>query len=72
MINPRFLLPLSIHISGLIVKIWGFCQSVYVENISELQAVLEIKKGDILAIRSLKNLKQEAKHRRLHRKIAHF
>ncbi|KAH6774061.1 hypothetical protein C2S52_002997 [Perilla frutescens var. hirtella] len=45
------------------------------ENISELQRILEIEKGDILAIRSLKNLKQEAdaaKHRRLHRKIAHF
>ncbi|XP_057775592.1 uncharacterized protein LOC130994567 [Salvia miltiorrhiza] len=41
-------------------------------NISELQRILEIGKGDILAVRSLKNLKQEAKHRRLHRKIAHF
>ncbi|XP_042019860.1 uncharacterized protein LOC121767608 isoform X1 [Salvia splendens] len=43
------------------------------ESISELQGIMEIEKGDILAIRSLKNLKlQEAKHRRLHRKIPHF
>ncbi|KAG6396918.1 hypothetical protein SASPL_143077 [Salvia splendens] len=43
------------------------------ENISELEGIMEIDKGDILAIRSLKNLKlQEAKHRRLHRKIPHF
>ncbi|KAL1556357.1 hypothetical protein AAHA92_11994 [Salvia divinorum] len=42
------------------------------ENISELQGILEIQKGDILAVRSLKNLKQEAKQRRLHRKIARF
>ncbi|XP_047982565.1 uncharacterized protein LOC125223451 [Salvia hispanica] len=42
------------------------------ENISELQGILEIQKGDILAVRSLKNLKQEAKQRRLHRKIPHF
>ncbi|KAK6146461.1 hypothetical protein DH2020_020330 [Rehmannia glutinosa] len=42
-------------------------------NISELQRIVEIKKGDMLAIRSLKNLEQEAvtaKQRRLHRKIA--
>ncbi|XP_047973561.1 uncharacterized protein LOC125216007 [Salvia hispanica] len=43
------------------------------ESISELEGMMEIEKGDILAIRSLKNLKQEeAKHRRLHRKIPHF
>ncbi|PIN05846.1 hypothetical protein CDL12_08637 [Handroanthus impetiginosus] len=47
------------------------------DNISEMQRISEINKGDILAIRSLKNLKQEtaggtAKRRRLHRKIAHF
>ncbi|KAG6407573.1 hypothetical protein SASPL_130565 [Salvia splendens] len=42
------------------------------ENISELQGILEIQKGDVLAARSLKNLKQEAKQRRLHRKIPHF
>ncbi|KAI3453375.1 hypothetical protein Pfo_010038 [Paulownia fortunei] len=45
------------------------------DNIPELQRIVEIKKGDVLAIRSLKNLEQEAgtaKHRRLHRKIAHF
>ncbi|KAL1568882.1 hypothetical protein AAHA92_00433 [Salvia divinorum] len=39
------------------------------ENISESQGILEIEKGDVLAIRSLK---QEAKHRRLHRKIPHY
>ncbi|KAG6405393.1 hypothetical protein SASPL_132982 [Salvia splendens] len=42
------------------------------ENISELLRILEIQKGDTLAVRSLKNLKQEAKQRRLHRKIPHF
>ncbi|KAL7111197.1 hypothetical protein ACP275_05G073100 [Erythranthe tilingii] len=45
------------------------------DSISELQRVMEIKKGDILAVRSLKNFKAAAeeataKHRRLHRKIA--
>ncbi|KAL8053410.1 hypothetical protein ABFX02_05G069100 [Erythranthe guttata] len=48
------------------------------DSISELQRVVDIKKGDILVVRSLKNFKpataaaEEATaiHRRLHRKIA--
>ncbi|KAL3834937.1 hypothetical protein ACJIZ3_009673 [Penstemon smallii] len=41
------------------------------ENISELQGIVEIKKGDILAVRSLKNLvrQEEINQRRLHRRF---
>ncbi|KAL7149888.1 hypothetical protein ABFS83_05G071300 [Erythranthe nasuta] len=48
------------------------------DSISELQRVVDIKKGDILVVRSLKNFKAAeeeaatAKYRRLHRKIARF
>ncbi|KAK4416951.1 hypothetical protein Salat_2520600 [Sesamum alatum] len=41
------------------------------DNISELEGIVEIRKGDVLALRSLKN-SAAAKHRRLHRKIARF
>ncbi|XP_011070315.1 uncharacterized protein LOC105156002 [Sesamum indicum] len=40
------------------------------DNISELKGIMEIRKGDVLALRSLKN--SAAKHRRLHRKIPRF
>ncbi|GER35448.1 N-acetylneuraminate epimerase [Striga asiatica] len=42
---------------------------------NELRVVKEVEKGDTVAIRSLKNLETEAgtaRHRLLHRKIAHF
>ncbi|KAK4364673.1 hypothetical protein RND71_016031 [Anisodus tanguticus] len=53
----------------------GFAKPIESANIDELQRVLEIGKGDILAIRSVRNLqeidKQDPKHR-LHRKLADF
>ncbi|KAJ8555166.1 hypothetical protein K7X08_012662 [Anisodus acutangulus] len=53
----------------------GFAKPIESANIDELQRVLEIGKGDVLAIRSVRNLqeidKQDPKHR-LHRKLADF
>ncbi|KAL0446451.1 UNVERIFIED_CONTAM: hypothetical protein Slati_1773000 [Sesamum latifolium] len=40
------------------------------DSISELEGIVEIRKGEVLALRSLKN--SAAKHRRLHRKIPRF
>ncbi|KAK2991967.1 hypothetical protein RJ640_017798 [Escallonia rubra] len=41
-------------------------------EIDDIGRFLEIEKGDVLAIRSMRNLQEVNRHRRLHRKIADF
>ncbi|XP_059275638.1 uncharacterized protein LOC132030151 [Lycium ferocissimum] len=50
----------------------GFAKPIESANIDELQRVLEIGKGDVLAIRSVRNLQEIDPKNRLHRKLADF